>query len=416
MKQAALVVSQDEPGVPAVAQTGLQLARPITALRRANRHWAWRDVVFPLLATRLALVFVGWFAQYFPAGSQYPLPEAARRGWQYLAFRPLDMWARWDTGWHISIARTGYVVPQGGTAEMGNLAFFPLYPFLMRLVALPFGASLMTPERLALIGMLLSNLFLLIAMLLLHRLVVTLLDDRDTARRSVLVMLVFPTAVFLSAVYAEAPFRMVSLAACYAASRRRWALAGLLGALTALTRPLGALIVIPLLWQALESVGWRPARLRWQMLWLVLVPVGLMIHLVAMAQLTGDFLAPLQIQQAWNRELALPWQSILDPQITKSYLIRIEQGLVVGALVLAVMSLKFLPSASYGIYALLLVLPPLFTGTLVSMPRYIVVVFPLFIVLAQLGRHRLFQQALLLAFWTVQVLLVAAWSQFYWVA
>lgn len=416
MKQVGLIVGQDEPGVSQGTPADSAPVRPTEALARANQHWAWRDVVFPLLLTRLALVFVSWLAQIFPADSRYPLQEAVQRGWQYLAFRPLDMWARWDTGWYISVARVGYVVPQGGTAEMGNLAFFPLYPFLIRLVALPFGSSLMTRERLFLIGLLLSNLFLLIAMLLLHRLVVALLGDRDTARRTVWMMLVFPTAFYLSAVYAESAFLMFSLGAFYAANRRRWALAGLLGALTALTRPLGVLIAIPLLWQALESAGWKPSRLRWQVLWLGLIPAALLIHLLAMAQLTGDLLAPLRIQQAWNKEFALPWQTILEPQIAKPYLVQVEQLLVLGSLVVAVAALRTLPSASFGIYALLLLLPPLFTGTLVSTSRYMLVVFPLFIVLAQLGRHRLFQQALVLAFWTVQVLLVAAWSQFYWVA
>ena len=74
----------------------------------------------------------------------------------------LDGWARWDAGWYEHIAKHGYVDQAVGPAGQRNLAFYPLYPLTMRLL------SLAGPEPLP-AGILISNLALLAALLLLHR-------------------------------------------------------------------------------------------------------------------------------------------------------------------------------------------------------------------------------------------------------
>jgi hypothetical protein len=75
-----------------------------------------------------------------------------------------------------------------------------------------------------------------------------------------------------------------------------------------------------------------------------------------------------------------------------------------------------LPAPAYGLYVLLLVLPPLFSGLLLSTSRYYLVAFPVFILAAQWGRRPLVDMSLLLAGAMLQALYFFAWCQFFWVA
>ncbi len=83
--------------------------------------------------------------------------------------------------------------------------------------------------------------------------------DRATAARAVLYLLVFPTTLFLSAVYAESLFLALTVAAFYHARRGQWWIAGALGGLAALARPHGVLLALPL---AVEYLAQRDFDLR----------------------------------------------------------------------------------------------------------------------------------------------------------
>lgn len=370
----------------------------------------------PLVLTRLMLLLVGWFAQYFPTNTAYPLKEAMRRGWQFIPWRWLDVWGRWDAGWYLSIARHGYVVKGNLEQTQNNIAFFPVYPYLVRWIALPFAHDMPSRPFLLAIGVALSNAFLLAALVVLYQLTLALLDDRPAARRTVLYLLIFPTSFILSSAYSESAFLFLSAAALYAAVKRNWFWAGLLGALAALTRSLGVLILVPLVWLYLDTVEWKLRRVRWSMLWLALVPAAFLAHSYHIYTLTGDPLAVLHVQQAWTKTLATPWATIANPIHTNLFLNPIEQGMTVAFILLSLAALRVLPSAAFGVYSLLLILPPLFSGTLISTPRYYLVVFPAFIVLAMLGRRHTLHQVLSLLFYTLLILFFAAWARFYWIA
>ncbi|HEY0081365.1 MAG TPA: hypothetical protein VGB61_01140, partial [Pyrinomonadaceae bacterium] len=111
----------------------------------------------------------------------------------------------------------------------------------------------------------------------------------------------------------------------------------------------------------------------------------------------------------------MPWSTILHPFGGSAHLKRIDQAFAILFLAGAVVCLRKLPSAAYGIYALLLVLPPLTSGTLISTTRYSVVVFPVFILFALLGRRfDTADQAVKIIFLSLQIMFMIAWSQFYW--
>jgi hypothetical protein len=161
-----------------------------------------------------------------------------------------------------------------------------------------------------------SNVALVVALTVLYRLTERELSDL-AARRTVLYLAVFPTAFFLYAPYTESLFLALVLGSLYAARRSAWLLAGGLGALAALTRSTGLLLVLPLVveaaLQAREVPGpGRPRRLARALAATGLVPVGTAAYLLYWHRTAGDALRPLELQSAqWSREGSWPWETLL---------------------------------------------------------------------------------------------------------
>ena len=91
--------------------------------------------------------------------------------------RFVETFAAWDSGWYFDIAQRGYYWNASGQS---SLAFFPLYPMLMRVIAWPFGGS---DRALWISGIVLSYACLLAGLTVLHRLVETRFGGREAARR-----------------------------------------------------------------------------------------------------------------------------------------------------------------------------------------------------------------------------------------
>jgi hypothetical protein len=207
----------------------------------------------------------------------------------------------------------------------------------------------------------------------------------------------FPGSLFFSAAYSESLFLALSVGALYAAREERWAWAGALGGLAALTRNTGVILLVPL---AMMWLG-RP---RWgrEGAWLGLVPLGLGAYLAWCGVAHGDVLAPLHAQRHWGHEFHGPlsgaWlgvRGVFADGLGRGF----EPPLVVvgelAALLFAAAgglgALRRLPPA-YGVYALLAVAVPLSSPwpehPLMSLPRYVAVLFPLHMWLATWTRTR----------------------------
>jgi len=156
----------------------------------------------------------------------------------------LTNWNHWDGANYIRIAQYGYQTRL-------DVAFFPLFPLLIALIAHVLGSW-----SYLIVGVLLSNAALLGALLVLYQMVVDATDDR-TALRTVLYLCIFPTAFYFFAPYNESLFLLLITGSFLAMRRQRWAVAGILGFLAALTRSAGLLLAVPYLyelWVARERV------------------------------------------------------------------------------------------------------------------------------------------------------------------
>jgi hypothetical protein len=341
---------------------------------------------------------------------------------------------RWDSSYYVFTAQHGY-------EALGQTAFFPFYPLVMRAVA-----TITYSEVVA--GVLVSLASFAIALVLLHRLAA--LDfGPDVARRTVWLVALFPAAVFFSAIYTEALFLVLSVGAVYAARKGSWAWAGALGGMAALTRNTGVLIAVAVLLLYLygpradrppDGASARLApryRLRADALWMLLIPAGLAAFAVYTWIVYDTPFASYDAQAIFHREFLGPfsalWYGGRDVGIAVGDLLGIANGdgigaslrtlalagTVVGALVATVGALRRLPVA-YGAYALAALLPPLSTPwpdhPLWSTPRFIAVLFPCFLWLALVLRDRRWYLVVSVAFALGLAYVSARFSAWYWVA
>lgn len=384
------------------------LLRRFAQICRQNGNWIWRDVIVPMTIMRLSLLLVGWFSLYFLPNPSFPERQTLERGWHLSPHRLLDIWGRWDSGWYMSIVQDSYRPSGDISTVQSNIAFFPLYPYLIRLLSQLIPHGLRTPGELLLVGIMVSNASLLAALILLWKLVVASLGDEMVAQRTALYTLVSPTSFFLSAFYAESLFLFFAVAAFYCASRRAWELAGAAGFLLSLTRPTGVLILVPMVWIYLESLGWDWRRVRRGVMWLLLIPAGFLVFLTGVYAITGDPLAIMHAQRAWGKTVTSPWRTIGAPSNFIPYITPTERVLTIGFIPIGYLSLFVLPSASYGTFSLLSLVPILLSGTLLSAVRYYGVLFPVFIVMAKLGQWKIVDRLIMVLSLTMQTLFMAA--------
>ncbi len=320
----------------------------------------------------------------------------------------LDILARWDSGFYINIVEEGYMLVYG---RISNVAFFPLYPMLTSLVDVLFNNPLLS-------GVIVSHISFLIALIYLFRLT-TLLCDEDTAKRTIFYISVFPTSLFFSAVYTESLFLCVSVAAVYYAHKRNWELATIFTLLAGVTRITGLLVfgVVGLEW--MRSHGWTLLtcykKEAWQNLWqgikkdwysllfILLAPLGLLSHMAFLGDQFQDPMAFWSVQSAFNRHnlgflgiLMRDFVPILSQNFWTGGIwwnVLLDTSAAIFALAAAPFVLRRF-GEGFAIYILLSVLVPLSSGT-GSMTRYILVLFPLFMLMGVWGQresvHRFFQ-------------------------
>jgi hypothetical protein len=382
------------------------------------------DVLLPLALTRVALVVAALLGFHFlhlsvnnhkwevgPDGESHTVAEhLSANSWLFV-----NMWSRWDSGWYLGIARHGYQFVRG---VQSNVVFFPLYPFVVRLVhyliPLPHDAGWF------LVGIIVSNTALVVALIYLYRLV--LLDyDRSNASRVVLYLCVFPTTLFLSAVYSESLFLALIVSSFYYARVGQWFAAGALSAAAALCRVPGALLVFPLAFEYLSQRQFNWRRLKLDIFAVTLAPFALLAHLTYLRWRFGDWnvISKTEAMQGWNRHLTFPWNTLFDSlpsiMVFKGYHGAFEFFFTVALFGLVILAC-FRFRASYAIYSVVSLLFITSWGTLLSMPRFGLVIFPAIMALASLGKNVLFNRVYLLFSGTLALVSMIVFSQWGWVS
>jgi hypothetical protein len=369
-------------------------------------HPSWRKeagrlaVVF--LVTRLTLTVIGLVSRALVPGRPYrPMPLGVAP--EFSRFPFLDLWGAWDSSWYISIAEVGYR-PEPLDGPFANYAFFPLFPLLSRWVGWPF-------DNVFIGGLVVANVALVLACLLLYRL--ALLDhDVTTARRSVKYLFAAPGAFFLSGMLTESLYLALVLACFYFARTNRWWLVALFGFLLTLSRGPGVLAAAPLAWIYLSQRGFSLRRVRPDVLWPAGLAAGVGVFMWMNYELTGDALAFVHIQAtAWGHHLQNPLPGLGGALSGGDIFNRFNVYYMLGVLAVTV-ALARRMGVAYALLAFLSVVPPLIYGpSYTSMVRYSVVIFPLYIAVAQFTRSRTeLDQAITIAGALLQGFLMSLWA------
>jgi len=307
-----------------------------------------------------------------------------------------DTFARYDSGHFEGIAWSGYRPTPGGRS---NIAFFPVYPLLMRAVGRLFGRQHAT---FYIAGIAVSWACFVLAMVALYRLACLDLPP-PLAERAVLLTMIFPFSFFYGVVYSESTFLLFAVLAFYFFRTRRWIAGGVCGALATATRVPGILLLVPLAWLAWQQAEPNGRDRAAAAVGLALAASGFGAYCVYVYQLTGDPLEWAATLQRWGYYPGgSPWATpigLVRRLVTEPYRYLTTERMAVYDTLYGVTGMLFVLSipfvwrrlgAAYGLFMLLNLWLPFSSGALEGIGRYCSVLFPCFIWLASLRSRTAF--------------------------
>jgi Gpi18-like mannosyltransferase len=355
-------------------------------MEKLTQRFKWFDgnVVLTVLITKvLVLTFA---AQAFEIVKEQPL-------YQQNSF--LEIWKRWDATHYLKIAETGYTAVGD---DRFLIVFFPLYPFLVRC------ASYLTGEYL-LAGFLITGIASVAAGLLLRELV-KLDHPERTARLAVLFLFIFPTSYFLHIPYTESLFLALVIGCSLAARKRFWLSASILGGLACMTRVNGLILVVALAFEVWEEYR-ETRKFNRSWLFLAIVPAGFGFYLLLNYFVTGSPTTFVTYQREhWYRYFRVPWEGIYEaykfisnPKVVDAQMQGVQEVLfVLIGLAATIIGWSWLRN-SYRVWMVANWLMFVSTSFVLSVPRYTLTLFPLFILMAVAAKRS----------WSINVLFIC-WS------
>jgi len=298
--------------------------------------------------------------------------------------------ANFDGVHYLTIANLGY-------SAQYTQVFFPFYPLLIAFFSklLPFLNPLI-------IALFLSNIIFLFMIIILQKLL-ELDYKKKSIRKMIIFLLVFPTSFFFGSVYTESLFLFLVISAFYAARKKQWILAGVLGALASATRLVGIFLLPALFWewcinrfkdQKLNKILFSISHFRFSPI-VYLVPLGLISYMLYLQFQFGDWLYFWHAQPVFGAERSgnsivfLPQVLWRYAKILTSFPLTmeifwipfLELVFTLGAIICLIYAHIKKVRLSYLIFSWFAVIIPTLTGTLSSMPRYVLCAFPIFIIL-----------------------------------
>lgn len=263
-----------------------------------------------------------------------------------------------------------------------------------------------------------------VALGLVFRELVRLDYSERIAQSAVLFLFIFPTSYFLHIPYTESLFLALALGTFLAARTNRWLLVGVLGFFACLTRINGLVLCPAILFEVWAQYRQtRKFNAKW--LWVGLIPLGFGGYLLLNRYVSGEFLMFLTYQREhWFRRPAFPWwgiwersKSVFDVSPTSAQMIGVQETLFVLIGLFAIIAGWRFLRPSYRVWMIINWLLFVSTTFVLSVPRYTLVLFPIFILMALAARRNWWAQTLFvvwsllfLALFTIQY--VKGWWAF----
>ncbi|HVM21533.1 MAG TPA: hypothetical protein VM307_16360 [Egibacteraceae bacterium] len=353
----------------------------------APRPWfpGWRPLATPVVAwltSRLVVLVPIAVANHLRGDGQ----------------RVVDALHLWDGNWYLDAA-AGYVYPDVTAPSLTqvNIAFFPLFPLLIRAVAAvtgltPLGASLVVT---AVFG----AAALVVIWLLVHH-----LAGRKVADRSVVLLAFFPGSIALTLVYSEGVMLTAAAGSLLALAHRRWVLAGVLGALASAARPNG--IAVALACGVAAALAIRRDGDYAALAAPALAPLGMGLYLAWLWLNTGAADVWFRVQRdGWGEGIDFGAATVGDLQwywrlptdldfLNIPFIIHLRVVGLLFLIVAVVLMIRWRPPAIVWTYALGVLAPSLLSQTLGARPRFVFTAFPVVVAVAWQFRGVAFQVVL----------------------
>jgi hypothetical protein len=372
-------------------------------------------ILIVFIVSRIILLFTAWFAGYYLPNPTYQ--HFADQGWFLSPYPLIDIWSHWDSSWYLSIVEGGYIVTDDIQSSYSAVAFFPLFPMLVKLFSFIIPGAIQSPSILLLIGLLLNNMLFIAALYFIFKLTDDFFHSSVWNKAIIILLIAYPGSFYFSCFYTESLFLFLAVLSLWSAKKERWFQAAIFCGFLSITRPQGFLMAIPIGILLLQSMNWKLSHFPRKALWLLLIPIPLLIHLTYMRTLTGDFLAPITAQAAWGKETGNFKINFIDVFLaSQPDVFKIDALFTFLFIGLSIYALFSLPSAVYGLFALLILLVPVISGTSVSMTRYIAVAFPAFIALTKILKKEIWIYSAAAIFFAIQVIYFIGWVNYYWIA
>jgi len=295
-------------------------------------------------------------------------------------------WSNFDGEHYLAIAYEGY--------RPLTYFYFPVFPLVIRFVGNIIGGNFISY---AVSGLLLSNVSFFIGLIGIYKLLK--LDKKESLLKTVLFLLfLFPTSFYFGSVYTESLFFALSVWSFYFARKKKWICAGLLGAVLTATRVTGLALIPALMIEAyLQYRDEKEKYIIHKILGILTIPLGICVYTYFLKLKTGD---PLEFVHSvaifgQQRQSSI----VLLPQVFYRYFFKVFPNInydyfpvvfstlleiIVAIIFLMLVVASFIKQRlSYAFFSLFAFLIPTFSGSFSSLPRYVLIMFPAFILAAE---------------------------------
>ena len=335
-----------------------------------------------IILSKLLVLTIGYVVTYLNSGPAPPLSTV------------MYMFNKWDAPHYVDIAKNWY----SSSGDAANfIVFFPFYPILIHLFTFNFDYAILS-------ALLISIICSVIAFIYLYKLA-KLEFNEGVAVKAVLFLSIFPTAYFLSAPYTEGLFYALVIASIYYARLGKWQLAGVISFFSALTRLAGLLLFPVLVVEYFHQKGWKLKKIDKNVTWTFSALTGFLVYLNINYQVTGNPFTFLTVEAAH-------WSNSFDPRsgltgayswaTTASYPSNVTIG--IAPIVFAIFGLAMIGVSIWRrlrpVYVVYMVLSwglAISTSWWISVPRYIMAMFPMFMLFGLLTRKKAVTIAVALA-------------------
>lgn len=313
---------------------------------------------------------------------------------------------QWDGGHYLSIAKFGYLFAS-------DFAFYPLYPLIVKSLTAIIGNEIFW-------GLLISNLSFYFFLVIIYKLS-SFKYSKKVAFNVFVTYLFFPTAFFTTVYYSESLFLLLAALSLYALDKKKYLMSAIFISFSSLTRMIGSFLIISFFYKIIVADGLKQTFKNINLVYPGLSAAGIIIYAVFQFTAAGNPFEFNSVQTLWGRQVTDPITVLLSH--TSSLLFELKPATdyldyFITLLFLAILILgRKKIQSSLWIFSILTILTPLSSGTLTSMPRYVLSSIGAFIIMGIYLEDKPFLKK---PFWgmslILQIILYVRFLNGYWVA